>query len=317
VNFVDGTVVKLADEGTRAGLFDQDSLAQLAAAAFDIDAMAVGGPYQPVFAEFEVGAWIPGVATLEGEWGLQGSADRHTGRLQLSDLNGGPPVRVDGLWRGAIVARAAAAGSPVTKLVVKWPDGAGIDQEIVAALGALPTDPAQLEAERRTRFLARIRAALGQPAAFTDAAFDAWLLQVGAASVGDLLARFRGQIATGGLQLTYAPAPALPDTPRALPLQAVVLVRDAGFAVSDLLADSKRVRRHLALLGLEAPPAPDTKVRQPVLVVWVIPEAVFDDAGWPGGAGGTNDAQRRALRRAAAGKWLAREGIGLVVVAAG
>ncbi len=101
-------------------------------------------------------------------------------------------------------------------------------------------------------------------------------------------------------------------TARPLPIAAALLIRDAtGLSIAQLLADSKTVRERLTPYGVERPPDPTLRLREPVLVVWIVPEALFDDADWPGGNGG-GPAQQRALRRAAAGEWLAREGIGLV-----
>jgi hypothetical protein len=46
----------------------------------------------------------------------------------------------------------------------------------------------------------------------------------------------------------------------------------------------------------------------------MVPETTFDDADWPGAdQPGLSEAQRRVRRRIDAGRWLAREGIGLVV----
>jgi hypothetical protein len=98
---------------------------------------------------------------------------------------------------------------------------------------------------------------------------------------------------------------------RALPIAAALLIRDAALlSVAQLLSDSKAVRERLIPYGLERPPDPTLRLREPLLIVWIVPEALFDDADWPGGNGGS-PAQQRALRRAAAGTWLAREGIGL------
>jgi hypothetical protein len=96
---------------------------------------------------------------------------------------------------------------------------------------------------------------------------------------------------------------------------AALLVRDAaGFSLAGLLADSRAVAERLAPLGLERPADPTLRLRRPVAVVWVLPSSVFDDADWPGGgAAGLTPIQRRTLRRAAAGTWLAAAGIGLVV----
>jgi hypothetical protein len=312
VNFVDATFVRLADPASRAGVFDDDALEQLVQAAYDADAIGAEGPFQPLFDEFHLGppARPPGV--LEGVWNPVGGVNQTEIRLRVLGLGVGVAARVDALWRGAIVARVVAGGGTIGGVEVAWPDPSGLDDEIIADLGALPTDPGALEAERRSRFLARVRAAAAQPQVVDDAALDAWLARLGAATVGDLLDRGRGVAAGGAVQVTFEPTGPAQATARPLPLSALLLVRDAGFSVAELVAESNALRDRIGMLGLERPADAALPRRVPVLVVWVVPPAVFDDPDWPGGTSGSPD-QRRAQRRAAAGAWLAREGIGLVV----
>jgi len=315
VNFVDFTLVQLADPATRAGVFDQTGLEQVVGTAYDADAMGVGGPFQPVFDELRLGVAAPQLGALEGTWRPVGSADHSEARFNLSGLGAGSPLRIDAFWRGAIVARFASAGEPITSVGTKWPDTGSIDAEIAAAsAGNLPADRAVLEQERRTRFLDRIRKALDQPDAFSDAVFDEWLKSVGAGSVNDLFERFEGSVELGAVKVTFAPPAAVDGTPRPLPIAAAIVVRDAaGFSLAQLLADSKAIVDRLQPLGLERSDDRSLRLRRRLIVVWVVPEAVFDDADWPGGdAANLNAGQRRTRRRVAAGAWLAAEGIGLV-----
>jgi len=92
------------------------------------------------------------------------------------------------------------------------------------------------------------------------------------------------------------------------------LIRGPAVPVAQLVADSKLVRSRLEVGGLARPSEANVRFRQSLVIVWIVPAAVFDDADWPGAAGGMNAAQSRAARRAAAAAWLAREGIGLVAV---
>jgi hypothetical protein len=315
VNFVDFTLVRLADPGTRAAVFDQTGLEQVVGAAYDVDAMGVGGPFQPVFEELRLGVAAPQLGALEGTWRPVGSVDHSEARFNLSGLGSGSPLRIDAFWRGAIVARFASAGEPITSAGTKWPDTGSIDAEIAAASGGnLPADRAVLEQERRTRFLDRIRKALDQPDAFSDEVFDEWLRSVGAGSVNELFEHFEGSVELGAVKVTFAPPAAVADTPRPLPIAAAVVVRDAaGFSLAQLLADSKAIIERLQPLGLERSDDRSLRLRRRLIVVWVVPEGVFDDTDWPGGdeANLTAD-QRRTRRRVAAGTWLAAEGIGLV-----
>jgi hypothetical protein len=154
---------------------------------------------------------------------------------------------------------------------------------------------------------------------------DGFLPRVDALWRGSIVARFArgGELITSlvtttpdarsiDAEVTFdAPQP-VSATPRPLPIAAALLIRDAaGLSVAQLLADSKAVRERLTPYGVERSPDPTLRLREPLLIVWIVPEALFDDADWPGGGGGTAS-QQRAGRRAAAGEWLAREGIGLV-----
>lgn len=312
MNFEDRVFVRLADATTRPPLFDQPALEQILAAAYDVQ---VQGPFNALFDQFDMGFALPQQGVIEGMWGGVGSVERVQARLLTANLGGPPPGRIDALWRGAIVARSAPANSRVTAVATQRPNLEGIDDEIVAALGALPVNPAALESERRQRVLARIRATLEQPDAFTGDAFDRWLATVGAASTGDLLARFRTTTYSSSLRVAFAPPEPLTPTPIRLPITAAVLVRDsANLAVGQWLADSKALAERLQDAGLETPRDPALRPRHAVVVIWVVPATLFDDADWPGGGAG-NAAAQRAARRAAAGVWLAREGIGLATVA--
>jgi hypothetical protein len=311
VNFVDYTLVRLADVTTRAALFDSDSLELLTAAGYAEDAATLTGPYAAVFDEVQIGLSIPRRSTIEGQWAQIGSSDRSEARLVISGLGRDSTVRLDALWRGSIVARIAPASGRIADVISQWPDPNGIDAEIIAALGSLPSDPAALEHERRVRFLGRIRAALSEPAALTDAIFDRWLARVGAQSVGDLMTNFRNVLATGALKISYSDPTHVEASPRPLPVTVALLIRDAPISLADLMADSKLVREHLVEAGVERARDSATNARAPLLVAWIVPETVFDDADWPGGTSGTPD-QKRLTRRRAAAQWLGPEGIALI-----
>jgi hypothetical protein len=310
MDFVDGVLVRLADPASRASLFDAASTANLVEAAYDTDAMPVEPPFTPVFDDLRIGYAAPAPATVDGEWMSTGGTDRTEVRLRLHGLGSAEPMRVDALWRGALVVRTTVARDRIEHVELARP-GFDVDPEIEADLGSLPADPGQLESERRTRVLARLRAGLDQPAAFTDDHLDRLLVGVGAGSVGDLVTRFTGAAET--LQIRYTPPVSAPPTARSLPFSAAVLVRDMGFSLADTLVQSRLVRARAEELGLAAPAEPAVAHRHSMVVVLLVPTAVFDDQAWPGGDSG-NDAQRRAARFARAGEWLAREGIGLVAV---
>jgi hypothetical protein len=313
VDYVDYNLVRLATESTRASLFDQGSLEQILLAAYDAQSMTLGGPYSPVFEQLFIGVPVPRRSLMEGAWGPSTFAERHEARFTLHGV-GADSVRVDALWRGAIVARASRATATLQRIASHWPNTEGIDAEIIAALGALPGNPATLEAERRTRFLQRLRAGFRQPEVFSAAWLAGWLEQLGAESVGELMTRMQGQEFAGAFQLGFSEPTTPPAASRALPLAAALLIRTAPVSVAQLLSDSRLVREHLEQWGMERPKDAQAEPRQALLVIWMVPDSLFDDADWPGAESpGLNDATRRQRRRAAAGLWLAREGIGLVV----
>ena len=312
MNFVDQTLLRLSDETTLTAAFDQVALGQIAAAGYDADALGLEGPYRAVFDELRLGVQLPVDATVQGSWSLLGGTDRHEINLRLAGLALGSVPRVDALWLGGIFARTVPVTSVIELARSAWPDPGRIDAEIMAALGSLPSDPVVLEAERRDRFREHVRGALAEPDALTDEVFDRWLNGAGARSVSDLIVRVQGTAAAGAVQVTFSAPPEAVPSPRLLPLSALVLIRDAGFSLAELLSDSKAVRARALSLGLARPADPQLQQRVSMLVVWLVPAAVFDDPAWPGASGGS-DAERQQARRIAAGRWLAREGIGLAV----
>jgi hypothetical protein len=276
MNFVDSVIVRLAADATRTSLFDNASLAQLLSAQYDTDTMQLTAPYAPVFDQFELGVSLP-----EGA--------------------GANQIRVDGFWRGRIVARTAIGGSVVDEVRSSWPDGHQIDAQIISALGSLPADGVALEQERRKRYIALLKAGMAQPDALTDDRFDAALRAAGLDSVGALLAAFGTQtMASLRIHLTAGAADVVP-TP--LPVAFALLIRDSP-SIADLLSASKSVRALLAPTGHALPSDPRLRTRFSLGVAWFVPLVLFDDPGWPGAD--------RDARRTAAGAWLAREGIGLV-----
>jgi hypothetical protein len=318
VNFVDKVLLQLADPTERVKLFDQDALALLLAAAYRVDEMAMAGPYAAYFDELRLGFAIPPLGALEGAWQPVGSVERTQAEFKIAGLGDARPPRIDAFWRGAVSARYADSGEPIEEADVEeqpFPTLAGIDAEIVAAAGALPTDPADLEDARREQLRADADAAAPDPGSVTRQLVDGWIREGGFEGVAAFLAAARSAPwIVQELRLVFAAPVAAPKSPRLLPLAAAILVReDGGFSLSELLAESKDALQRVAALGLELPKVSGTRSRRGVLVVWVLPDGLFDDPDWPGANGGTA-ADKRAARRAKAGAWLAQEGIALVTV---
>jgi hypothetical protein len=312
VNFADTTLVRLADPATRAGVLDDAALEAVVAAAYDTDALAVEGPYQALFDEFRLGSAAPRVATADGTWNQAGGIERTEASFTIAGVGPEGP-RIDAIWRGSVVARVVHATAPIESVAMTWPALGTIDADIESDLGALPGNRSTLDRERRARLIERLRATLDQPDRLDDARLDEVLAGAGAASVSDLLERLGGTVAPAAATVAFAAAPAAAPSPLALPVTAAVLVRDQGFSVGQLLADTHLVLGSLGPLSLERSVDPALALRNAIVAVWVVPQETFDDADWPGATAQMDAAQARAARRSAAAAWLAREGIGLAV----
>jgi hypothetical protein len=306
VNFVDRTFVSLADPATRAGVLDATALERILAAAYDVETIGpLGGPFSATFDEFELGYAAERVGTVDGVWTPVGSVERTEASFRLGGLGDGGAPGAEAVWRGTILARYALGGEPITAFHSSWPSKERVDAVVAAANGGtLPAEPA-LETARRGELLGEIRADLGDPARFEPEDLDALVDSAGATTVGGLLDLVDGR-RIGALQLDFAAPAAVSETVRPLPVAAALLIRDAPLSIAELVVESKRLRDRLEPAGLERPKDDRLPLRNPVVVVWVVPAAVFDDTDWPGA---TPDA-----RRGAAGDWLAREGIGLAAV---
>lgn len=310
MQFVDATLVRLADPTTRATLFDQDSLRALLEAGYETDQLAVNGPFNPLFDEFRLGFYAPRVGSFEGTWQGSGGADRREASFRVTGLGDDAPVRVDAIWRGSIVARAQPTTSTIAGLDIDRVSFDDIDAQVAAA-GPVPSNPAALEQARRAVLVARLKAGADDPAAVTPEFVDAWLASSGLGSAAAIVAA-GSTAAASSVAITFSPPVGPPPGPVPLPVSIALLVRDAGESIAQLLAETKAVRDVVEPLGLERRTDSALTRRARVIVGWVVPAATFDDPDWPTPAGG---GAPRIRRRAAASAWLAKEGIGLVVMA--
>jgi len=89
-----------------------------------------------------------------------------------------------------------------------------------------------------------------------------------------------------------------------LPFAGAILLRNAGFSVSQMLADSSQVIQQLTRESFLALAENWVLKRRSFTVIWIVPAATFDDKGWPG----ANPNER--ISRASA--WLAEQGIALI-----
>lgn len=312
MNFVDATLVQLADPATRNAIFDATALEQMLNATYDTQSLALQGPFNAIFDELRLGFALPRFSVVEGRWNPVGGVTQTEIRLNISGV-GGTDHAISAWWRGGIVARAAPANDTIIEARTSWPELGNIDAEIITALGALPANSVALEQERRTRLLAHVQATFSQPALFDDSDLDAWLRDEEAASVGELLSRAAGIARPGTLTLRFSPPSPVAPSPRLFPISAAILIRDVGLSISETLAQSKSILEETEVVGLNARPDTTLRPRRTIAVIWIVPETLFDDDDWPGGTAAMTAPQRRAVRRTQAGLWLAQEGIGLAV----
>lgn len=307
MDFVDATLVRLADSTSRAAILDDISLAQLLAASREREALDAAAPYASVFDTLRFAYSDDRGAAFCGSWISNGHVDRTELNVHAAGIGAQAP-RIDALWTGAITAVARQPDAHIDTASVAYLDVAGLDAEIAP----LPSDAVQLEAARRARLLARIRAKLDQPNLFDDAALGAWLDRLGVSSVGLLMSG--PQASAGATIRVHYTSPA--DTPpRSMSFQVAValLIRGMPISVAGLLDETRRVRPYLDQLGFAPVRSNDPGARRTALVAWVVPGELFDDTSWPGAATNAPANVARASRRTWAGTWLASEGIGLVV----
>src|SRR5262245_7321403 len=141
MNFVDFALVRLAQQATRASVFDQASLEQIVAAAYAPEVASLAGPYTGLFDEFEVGASVPRRATIDGYWGSLTGMERTEVRLALAGVGRASTVRVDALWRGSIVAQTAPVNSRIQRVQSAVPDPAAPGDPLKVAVQVAFADP--------------------------------------------------------------------------------------------------------------------------------------------------------------------------------
>lgn len=307
VDFVDATLLRLADGVSRSGVFDEIALMQLVSAAHDLAGIGLDAPISPVFDEVKFAYQDDRNVAITGSWLTVGHADRSELTLNAAGL--GPAIpRIDMLWTGSVVANAGDGNAIVDRVDVASLDVSGLDREIAP----LPTAPSELEAKRRAALLARVRRGLAQPMAFLDDDLGRLLARLEVKSVGDLMSS-PAAAAGATLKIHYAQGTDAEPRRRQFGIAAALLLRPATSSIAALLDETRRIRPYLAQLGFAPPRAAGDRSRRSPVIAWVVPGELFDDPAWPGASAATPADQRRALRRVWAGTWLAREGIGLVV----
>jgi hypothetical protein len=304
MDFVDRVLVKLADPAMQGGVFDDVALEQVASAAYDTSRATIEGPYRAVFDEVRLGLTVQRSGNAEGQFGPLGVAERSGANFVISGL-GGEGFLVNALWKGYVVATATAPMAHIAHTQVGYVDLPSIDAAIAAALGELPSDRAVLASERRTRFEAAIKAAAAHPSSVTANVMDREIARAGAGDINEYFERSGKTRAVLPVQIQYSAAAAPPPAPKSLPISAAIVIRNSATGLTQLLADCRMVREQLTNAGEGRAADGAIPQRYPLIAIWMLPSATFNDGDWPGAD--------VAARREAAGAWLAREGVGLAV----
>lgn len=312
MDFIDKTVLKLSEDASRLALFDDAALEQILSAGYDTSVTPVNAPFSAEFDEFTLGFADFLLSPLEGQVYLNGAQEPGRIALQFSDIQGANSLKAEALWRGSIIARSAPEDSVITSADFSWPAMGEIDSAIIAADGSLPTNITVLEQKRRAALVTHMKGLLQDPQVFSEHYLDELLSDLGVSGVSELIDRPTG--IPGAVRIGFSAPSGAPPTPQRFPVVAAILVRDVGFSVRDLLFESKLLRQRMDRAGVEKPRSKSLPLRRGILVIWILPEAVFGDAGWPGATASMSAAQAIAARRSRAGQWLAKEGIGLVSV---
>jgi hypothetical protein len=302
----DTALLRLADPAARTALLTSDALLQIARASYAIDPAAVVGATSATFETFDLAVALPNRVTIGGHW------SRATDPLpvEAGALVDGlipPTPAADAVWAGSVVVRIGGGDGTVTEVQVARPD---LNAALTSATAGLPANATGTQIAAAERGAAR--AALANPA-LTDHELDVVLLGMTGASDGsprDLGPD--GDRIPLGVRLAFSAPPAITaaTTPIALPVVVAFLVGDATTSPRSLLQQSDAARRAAARYPVRVPPPGPTRSREQA-VCWVLPDAAFDDDGWPGGTAGPPQ-QRRLARLGAARAWLLDQGIAVV-----
>jgi len=309
MNYTSRILVQFADPAAREALISEVSLQRIAETAYDADTLALEGPFTPVFDRVELSVVLEGPTQIDGGWAKPGTTERTDLRLSVLGMDG-EVLTAEAVWEGAIIARSVDATAQIVAVETPRVDFGGVDEAIIADLGALPAAPDAREAARRAEILARLRAPLDAPDVVTESDLPKLFRSLGATDAEGLL----DALANGAvlpIRMAFSDSTDGPPVPRRLPITAAVFIYDDPFQLGDALRNTRRVLAQLRARGATPAPDPALPSRNALLALWLVPESVLDDDDWPGGDDG-NAAARRTARADAAQVWLGPLGIVLI-----
>ncbi|MFC3077462.1 hypothetical protein ACFODL_05100 [Phenylobacterium terrae] len=313
MHFEDRTLVRMADPASREALFSPVVAERLLSAAFGPNPLLTQ-PFSASVTHVALGVSAGAGPSLRGHWRFpdgRPGGDAEAVVLGLAAASGVLPAIVDGL--------VAATMSPVTGRIAEV-SGRTAELPRLEALDAGATaaeraDPARLESRRRLQ-LAKAVAGAGLDDADARLVADQWLSAAGAGSVAELLEAAAGPAGVERLSLKYEfTEPQAPAQQAARFVAGVVISDLAGPEPSllEILRISRDLQRAIMATGRSTGPLGGLQPLRPAPVIWFVPAQSFEDADWPGPAGGSN-AQRASARQARAAAWLADQGVALAGV---
>src|SRR5262245_11397752 len=102
MDFVDATILRLADESARNAVFDSDSLSQLVSASHDVSANSVEEPFAIVFDAISFVHDDESRVDVDGSWMTMGQTERTEVVVRALGLGASVP-RIDLLVAGAVL----------------------------------------------------------------------------------------------------------------------------------------------------------------------------------------------------------------------
>jgi hypothetical protein len=113
MDFVDATILRIADETSRGAVFDSESLSQLLSASHDVAGTGIDAPFALAFDEISFVHDDEPRVELGGSWMTLGHNERTELAIQAAGI-GAPIPRIDLLAAGTITASARSGGAPIT-----------------------------------------------------------------------------------------------------------------------------------------------------------------------------------------------------------
>jgi hypothetical protein len=312
MHFEDSVLARLADPQRRSTLFEGPAASLLALAAFGLArptgevSMAVNG------VTFSVSLNPESRLEVNGRFDQQG---RFSAEASLP-TRGEAPV-ADAVLHGLLSIRTPPVLGRITAVDTRRITLPGVSE--IDAAGGSAADP--VVRERAGRLALGRRLIADNDELSDDVVVDLvgrWLDDQGFGAVRDFVIGHHPLGSGGlGLALRFEPLEAGAEMERSLPFKAAALIRqpdDGGPWLLRALRDARQVKQGMMSQPIVTPVTDGVAPRDAAPVIVFVPMAIFSDAQWPGAEDGSTPEQQAAQRAAAAGGWLAAEGVALMAV---